>query len=66
MRLPQLTGSLADQGAAVIDAIAQEQLTPDEAATILQAIATQARIVEIDEIEKRLTALEQTNGKGKT
>ena len=38
--------------------------SPDEAATILSALATQARIVEVDEMEKRITALEKgTNGK---
>jgi len=35
------------------------KLTPDEAGTILQALATQARIVEADEIEKRVAALEK-------
>src|SRR5215813_8515120 len=42
--LPTLTGSLADQGRIVIEALAQEKLSPEEAATILQALATQARI----------------------
>src|SRR5690349_12365968 len=45
VRLPELAGSLANKGAAVLDAIGNERLTPEEAATILQAIATQARIV---------------------
>src|SRR5215470_7002143 len=57
--LPALTGSLADQGRVVIEALAQEKLSPEEAATILQALATQTRIVETDEIEARLTALEE-------
>jgi hypothetical protein len=57
--LPTLTGSLADQGRIVIEALAQEHLSPEDAATILQALATQTRIVEADEIEARLTALEE-------
>jgi hypothetical protein len=48
---------------AILEALATEKITPDEAATMLQAIATQARIVEVDEIEKRVTALEQTAAK---
>ena len=65
LSLPELTGSLADQGRIVIEALAQEKLSPEEAATILQALATQARIVETDEIEARLTALEEAAKKGK-
>ena len=63
--LPALTGSLADQGRVVIEALAQENLSPEEAATILHALATQTRIVEADEIEARLTALEEAAKKGK-
>jgi hypothetical protein len=57
--VPGLSGSLADSGRTVLEALAAEKITPDEAAAILQAIATQARIVEVAEIEKRVTALEQ-------
>ena len=56
--LPRLSGSLGDRGRAVLDAIATEQLTPDQAGAILSAIATQARIVELNEIEQRVAALE--------
>jgi len=58
--LPTLTGSLADSGRAVLEALAAEELSPDQAGAVMQAIATQARIVEVDDIEKRVTALEQT------
>jgi hypothetical protein len=57
--LPPLTGSLADQGRVIVEALAQEKLSPEEASTILQALATQARIVEVSEIEKRVSALEK-------
>lgn len=57
--LPALSDSLADNGRLVIQALAESKLTPEEAGAIMQAMATQARIVEIDEIEKRVTALEQ-------
>src|SRR5215471_4909299 len=56
-----LTGigaSLADNSRAVVEALARGELTPDEAATVLQALASQVRIIEADEIEKRIAALE--------
>src|SRR5690349_1352722 len=58
-----LSGSLSDKGRAILNALADGGLTPDQAATILSAIATHARTVEIDEIEKRVSALELCNGK---
>jgi polyhydroxyalkanoate synthesis regulator phasin len=61
--LPGLTDSLADNSRAVIKALAEGELTPEEAGTVLQALASQVRIIEADEIEKRLTALEQAAGK---
>ena len=62
--LPALNGSLADNAKVVVTALGTGELSPDEAATILSALATQARIVEVDEMEKRITALEKgTNGK---
>jgi hypothetical protein len=60
--VPGLTGSLADSGRIVLDALAAEEITPEQASKVLQAIATQARIVEVDEIEKRVAALEQAAG----
>ena len=61
--LPTLTDSLADNSREVIKALAMGELTPDEAATVLQALASQVRIIEADEIEKRLAALEQAAGR---
>lgn len=61
--LPTLTDSLADNSRAVIKALGEGELTPEEAATVLQALASQVRIIEADEIEKRLAALEQAAGK---
>jgi Family of unknown function (DUF5681) len=61
--LPTLTDSLADNSRVVIKALGEGELTPDEAATVLQSLASQVRIIEADEIEKRLAALEQAAGK---
>lgn len=56
--LPELTGSLAEQGAAVMRAMARGRITPDEANAVMQVISAQARIIEVDELEKRLAVLE--------
>lgn len=57
--LPGLTDSLADNSREVVRALAKGDLTPEEAATVLQALASQVRIIEADEIERRLADLEQ-------
>ncbi|KVO84036.1 hypothetical protein WL78_23970 [Burkholderia ubonensis] len=56
--LPDLTGSLAEQGQAVMRAMAAGRITPDEANAVMQVISAQARIIEVDEFEKRLAVLE--------
>ena len=53
-----LTGSLAEQGQVVLAAMAAGDITPDEASTVMQTISAQVRIVEADELEKRIAALE--------
>jgi hypothetical protein len=58
IRLPLADGSLADKGQIVLTALGDGQLAPDVATAILQAIGSQARFVEVDEIERRLAALE--------
>ena len=54
--------SLVAQGQAVINALSSGQITPIESATMMQSIASQARIIEVDELEKRVTELEANNG----
>jgi hypothetical protein len=58
-----LPPELAAQGRAVVEALAKAEITPDEAASVMQAIAAQARIVEVDELERRVAALEAQHGK---
>lgn len=53
---------LADQGRAVVSALAGGLIAPGQAASILQALAGVARLIELSEFEKRLTALEQQSG----
>ena len=49
---------LALQGAAIIDAALEGELTPDVLRDLLGALADQARLVEFSEIEERLQRLE--------
>ena len=62
--VPGLNSSngLVEQGQAVIDALASSEITPGEAATLMQTVANQARIIEVDELERRITALESKHG----
>ena len=64
VRIEGLQGdsSLVEQGQVLVDALASGEVTPQEASTMMQAISTQSRIVEVDELEKRVAALEAENG----
>ena len=57
LEIPQDEG-LAAQGRAVIAALASGHIAPGQASQILTALAGIARLVELDEVEKRLSALE--------
>ena len=58
--LPDLPESLTDQGKAILQAMADAQVTPSQAAALLQALGTQARIEEVDHLRARVEALELT------
>lgn len=51
-------GSLTDQGRAVLRSVADGMLAPGQGAALLGAIATLARVTEIDELVARITTLE--------
>jgi hypothetical protein len=53
-----LSGSLTDHGRTILTALSEQRITPDEASALMQAVAAQARIIEVDELEKRIAALE--------
>ena len=63
VELGALPGSLSEQGEAVLRAAAGGDITPHQAATIMQAIAAQARIVEMSELEERIKRLEEHRAK---
>jgi hypothetical protein len=56
-----LAGSLAEQGQRIIAAMGKGIVVPSEASAALRALATQARIQEIDELERRVAVLEECN-----
>lgn len=59
INLGRLAGTLVDQGKGVLGALSEGRVTPDEAASLMQTIAAQARIVEVDDLVRRITALEE-------
>lgn len=60
--LPQMVklpdGTLAEQGRAVLAAVASGELAPSQGVALLGAVGALARIVEIDELEDRISLLE--------
>lgn len=55
----RLAGTLSEQGRAVIEKLGAGEITPEQAGTIMQVVSAQARIIEIDKLERRLKALEE-------
>lgn len=56
-------GSLAEQAQAVLTAAASGEVGPGQAAQMISALGTTARIIEAEELEQRITALEATIGR---
>jgi hypothetical protein len=54
-------GSLTDQGKAVLRAVANGHIAPGQGAALVGAIGTLARVAEVDELERRIMALEARN-----
>ena len=57
-------GTLTDQGRAVLAAVAAGELAPGQGAALLASIGTLARVVEVDELARRLDVLEAKNANG--
>lgn len=51
-------GTLTEQGRAVLGAVAAGKLAPGQGASLLAGIGTLARVVELDELARRVAALE--------
>jgi hypothetical protein len=56
-------GTLTDKGRAVLDAVAAGELAPSQGAQLLAAIGALSKLAEVDELEARITALEEKNAK---
>lgn len=53
------TGSLTEQGRAVLQAIGRQELDPSGGALLLNAISQLARLAQVDELTDRINTLEQ-------
>jgi hypothetical protein len=56
LRLPD--GTLTDQGRAILAAIGAGELAPAQGASLLAAVGGLARLIEIDDLERRIARLE--------
>jgi len=54
-------GDLTEQGKAILQAASEGELTPTQAGSLLSGLGTLAKVKEIDELEKRITALENNH-----
>lgn len=63
--LPELSnaGGLTDKANSVLAAVANGRIPPDLGAQLVTAIGTVARVAEVDELARRIAALEDRNGK---
>jgi hypothetical protein len=55
-----VNGSLAEQGGEIIKATMAGQIPPDIGSQLITALAAQSKIIEIDELTRRIEALEQS------
>src|SRR5437899_4912769 len=59
-----LTGTIVDQGRAVLAKMTEGEISPEQANSVMQAIVAQARVVESEDLERRIKLLEERpNGK---
>ena len=61
VNIGSLDGLLADQARMVVARMSEGLISPEQANTIMQVLTAQARVIEIDDIERRLRALEEKN-----
>jgi hypothetical protein len=59
VRLEALGDTPAQQARAVVWKLAAGEITPEQATTIMQTVSAQVKVVEADELERRLRALEE-------
>jgi hypothetical protein len=59
LTLPPGADTPASQGRTVLGACVQGDISPDEAAILMQALAAQGRLVEVEDLAQRVGALEE-------
>jgi len=52
-------GSFTDQGKGVLQAVSQEEIDPSRGAALIASIAQLAKLTEIDELTRRMAAIEE-------
>ena len=57
-----VNGTLAEQGGEIIRATLSGQISPDIGAQLISALTSQSKIIEIDDLTKRIEILEANNG----
>ncbi|MGH8549773.1 MAG: hypothetical protein ACRERU_14455 [Methylococcales bacterium] len=65
VNLPNPDG-LSDKGYSIIEATLSGRLPPDIGAQLINALSSQAKLVEIDELVRRIEALETASGLNET
>jgi polyhydroxyalkanoate synthesis regulator phasin len=53
---------LSDKGELILTNVASGEITPSEAQHLMTAVSSQARIIEVDELERRVAELEHQHG----
>lgn len=61
VELPACAGSLTQRATAILDAIGKGDIAPDIGAQLVAAVGAVARVVEVDELTRRVEALEGNN-----
>jgi hypothetical protein len=56
-----LKTSMAEQATSILRAVSAGKITPSEATTLMSALASHAKIIEIDDLEKRIAKLEEAH-----
>jgi len=59
--LDDIEGTLTEKGEKIINAMGKGKISPSDTSSMLSALAAQARIIEIEELEKRISDLEARN-----
>ena len=64
VKLETLFGTLTEQGIAVNAAVTSGEVTPAEGASLLSMLASQAKLIEADDLVRRIEALEKQSRQG--